>query len=78
MLNFSTSIAQVTYNKATNTNVAYAILEGLQPGANYLWSVSLERKLAGNIEMSINYDGRKTGTSGKIIHTGKASLRALF
>ncbi len=78
VLNFSTSIAQVTYNKATNTNVAYAILEGLQPGANYLWSVSLERKLAGNIEMSINYDGRKTGTSGKIIHTGKASLRALF
>jgi hypothetical protein len=78
VINFSTSLASVKYNKATNTSVAYAILEGLQPGENYLWSISLERKLANNIEMSLNYDGRITGASTKVVHTGKASLRALF
>jgi hypothetical protein len=77
VVNASFSLASVQYNHATNTPVAYAILEGLQNGNNYLWSVSIERKLANNIEMSIIYDGRKTGAT-KLVHTGRASIRALF
>ncbi|MEN9521741.1 MAG: hypothetical protein RL065_118 [Bacteroidota bacterium] len=77
VVNASFSLAAVEYNHATNTPVAYAMLEGLQKGSNYLWSVSIERKLANNIEMSIIYDGRKTGTAN-IVHTGRASIRALF
>ncbi|MEY4877307.1 MAG: hypothetical protein RL708_2457 [Bacteroidota bacterium] len=77
VVNASFSLASVQYNHATNTPVAYAMLEGLQKGSNYLWSVSIERKLANNIEMSIIYDGRKTGTAN-IVHTGRASIRALF
>ena len=77
VLTFNFSLATVKYNSSTNTQAAYAILEGLQPGSNYLWGIGYERKLATNMEMSLIYDGRKTGDKA-IVHTGRASVRAIF
>ncbi len=74
-LNFS--FVKVNYKGATNTPVAFAILEGLQNGQNFLWNLTLDRRLAQNILLSIGYDGRKTG-SNNVIHTGRVSVRATF
>jgi hypothetical protein len=60
-----------------NTTVGYIMLEGLVPGANYLWTLGYTKRLVGNIEMTLEYDARKTG-SDNLISTGKASVRALF
>jgi hypothetical protein len=61
----------------TTSSVAYTILEGLAPGKNYLWNVDFTKKLGGSLEFSLQYEGRKAGESN-IIHTGRASLRALL
>lgn len=62
---------------ATTSSVAYSILEGLLPGKNYLWDIDFTKKLGSSLELSLQYEGRKAGESN-IVHTGRASLRALL
>jgi len=60
-----------------NTPVAYQILEGLQPGNNFTWSLLAQKKLTKFLDLNLNYFGRKTETS-RTIHTGTVQLRAYF
>jgi hypothetical protein len=61
----------------TNTPVAYQMLEGLQAGKNYTWSLLFNRKLNSFLNLNLSYLGRKSENS-KTIHTGSIQLRALF
>ncbi len=67
----------IKYNGNTNTTVSYIMLDGLLPGKNYIWGLDLTRKLGSFLELNITYEGRKPG-EGHVIHTGRASLRAIL
>ena len=69
--------ADIRYSGDLNSAVAFAMLEGLQDGRNYLWGLSLDRQLSKFFQLSLNYEGRKTGETG-MIHTGRAQVRAVF
>jgi len=60
-----------------NTPVAYQMMEGLQPGTNFTWSLIAQKKLTKFLDLNINYFGRKSGTS-RTIHTGTVQLKAYF
>ncbi|MDB9961472.1 hypothetical protein OAD62_05180 [Oceanihabitans sp.] len=60
-----------------NTPVAYQMLEGLQPGKNYTWTLLAQKKLTKYLDLNLSYFGRKTETS-KTIHTGTIQLKAYF
>ncbi len=71
------ALTNINYNGNPNSTVSYVMLGGLLPGNNYLWSLNFTKKLGTNLEMSLQYDGRKASDS-PLVNTGRASLKAIL
>ncbi|MGM0580893.1 MAG: hypothetical protein ACQETL_09455 [Bacteroidota bacterium] len=57
--------------------LAFEMFEGLRAGDNYVWNLSLRRKIIGDLNLILQYIGRKS-QNRKTIHNGSVQLTALF
>ncbi len=76
-LRLNLSFVKIKYDGAQNSSIEFVMLQGLSDGNNYLWNIVFDRRLAKNIQLSISYEGRKTGDANTV-HVGRAQVRATF
>jgi hypothetical protein len=67
----------INFNGNVNSAVGFEMMEGLKPGVNQIWSIGYQRLISKNLQLSIQYSGRKSEQT-RIIHTGGMEIRALF
>ena len=76
-LNTELTFAQVNYTGQTNSALELNMLDGLKDGRNILWVIDYSKRILKNIDISISYEGRKTGST-KVIHVGRAQVKSTF
>jgi len=76
-LNLNFTYSDIDFTGEENTALGYALLEALQPGDNFRWSVNWQYKLAKGLQMNLNYAGRKSGENS-VINIGRVQISALF
>ena len=57
--------------------VAYQMLEALQPGTNFTWTMLIQKKITDYLDINFDYQGRKSDDT-RMIHTGSVQLKAYF
>jgi hypothetical protein len=73
--NFKT--VNILYRNDANSPLGFEMLEALKPGINYTWTVGYQRSLSNNLQISLQYTGRKS-EANKAIHSGGMEVRAFF
>jgi hypothetical protein len=68
----------ILFNGDESSSTAYEMLSGLSKGNNFTWELNYLRNLSSNVQISIGYNGRKTGASKNIVHIGNGTIRAFF
>jgi len=63
-------------NILTN-QIPFEILRGNSIGKNYRWNLNFDYRVASNLQVNVNYNGRLQGI-GKVINTMRAEARAYF
>ena len=65
------------YRGEPDSPAGFALLDGLRPGRSWIWALSLDQQIGRALQLSLRYDGRRTG-GGDPIHAGQAQLQAIF
>jgi hypothetical protein len=59
------------------TDPPYEMTSGKVPGQSYLWQLTFEYRITNNLQLSVNYNGRKEGVRNPI-HFARMEARAFF
>ena len=66
-----------SFSETDNASLEFEMLEGLKRGINNTWEVSYQQNLSKYMQLSINYNGRKSENTN-VIHAGGVQVRAFF
>ncbi len=59
------------------TYLGYILLDGLQPGNNQTWQLTIQQRLSKGMQLSLLYNGRNSENTS-VIHTGSVQVTAFF
>jgi hypothetical protein len=76
-LNVQAKYVGIKYNGESYSPLAFEMLESLQKGNNLTWTLSFQRNFANNLQLTLNYNGRKS-EGATAVHIGGMQLRAFF
>lgn len=77
VINGKFSYYEVKYTGNAQSPLGYDILQGLVPGENMLWNLSLQQRIGNNMQISVTYDGR-SAQNQRTLHIGRMEARYLF
>ena len=67
----------IVYDGAENNALAFEMLEALRPGLYFTWNLNYQRSISKNLQISVQYNGRKS-EENEAIHAGGVEVRAFF
>ena len=70
-------LIEIQFEGDENSAAGYELLQALRPGTNLTWLVNWQQKIAGGLQLSVNYEGRKS-PERPVVHIGRMQVRALF
>jgi hypothetical protein len=70
-------VVQINYTGIQNSALGFEMLEGLKPGMNFTWNLGYQRSISKSLQLSIQYNGRKS-QDNRMIHSGGMEVRAFF
>ncbi|MDX2302998.1 MAG: hypothetical protein NW226_09360 [Microscillaceae bacterium] len=73
----SIRLLDIRYEGDITAPISYDILEALQPGINWTWSLNWQQRLANGLQLSVTYDGRKS-EDAPVFNLFRMQLTALF
>ncbi len=71
------SFISINYDGNPGTSLGFEMLESLKPGKNFTWNAGYQRSISKNLQLSLQYNGRKSETN-KTVHSGGMEVRAFF
>jgi len=77
IINANIQYIRLDYSGNQNTAVAFQMMDGFRSGENFTWNISYQRTILKNLQLSINYNGRKPADTD-VVHVGSVQLRAFF
>ena len=76
-INATFNFISITYDGQSGNTVEFELLEGLKAGLNYTWSVFFQMRVGKNMQVNLQYSGRKSEDNPSV-HTGTMQVRAFF
>ena len=70
-------LVNIRYTGEANSALGFEMLEALKPGVNYTWNLGYQRSISKNLQISFQYNGRKS-EDNRAIHSGGMEVRAFF
>lgn len=64
-------------NTARNSPIQFDMLEGLQIGQNYTWTLNYQHNFKNNLQANVRYEGRAS-EAAPVVHTASVQVQLLF